>query len=167
MVEMLRMSPMLNEQHVCLWSKAMRVQLISMVGLGLCVVYASHALAEYDKDQLIDAMVEYVAINDVMEKLSHTCSHTVRFENTTAAAIQETIPHFRKQDQNWIKSYISGPKAKARFANHSTYIDRFLRDMGQQGVDEKTACATLAGSVMTMHQTAQSKWQKAIALYAK
>lgn len=146
----------------------MRAKMISIVGLGLCLAHASQALAEYNKAKLIDAMAEYVAINDVMEKLSQTtCSQTVHFENTTAAAIQETTEHFRKQDQNWIKAYLSSPKANARLANHSTYIDRFLTEARQEGMDEKTACATLAGMVLTLHHTAKGNWEKALKYYAQ
>ncbi|MNJ42709.1 hypothetical protein D3C77_376840 [compost metagenome] len=141
----------------------MRTKTAWIMWLGLCSAYPLQALAEYDKAKLIDAMIPYVAINDVMEKLSKTtCSATVSFENTTKSAIQETTARFKSQDQDWIRSYLSGPRGNARLANNTTYIERFLSDAQKEGMDERSACATLAGMVLTLHHQAKDTWVRAI-----
>ncbi|MEA5670513.1 hypothetical protein VA602_04090 [Pseudomonas sp. MH2] len=123
-----------------------------VIYFSLCFAHPLQAMAEYDKSKLIDAMVPYVAINDVMEKISRRqCSSAVHFENTARGAIQETTARFKSQDQDWVRSYFSSPNGKARLANNDTYIERFLSDAKKEGMDEHTACATLAGMVLTLH----------------
>lgn len=141
----------------------MRTKTAWIAWVGLCSALPLQALAEYDKARLIDAMIPYIAINDVMEKISNTsCSATVRFENTTQSAIQETTARLKSQDQGWVRSYLSSPKGNARLANNTTYINRFLSDAQKEGMDERTACSTLAGMVLTLHHQAKEAWVRAV-----
>jgi hypothetical protein len=129
---------------------------------------ASEARAEYDSRKLGNALGQYLAAIDILERLSKSkCSYIVRRNFRVKEAVKEAQKYLNDKDIREFERWLHSSQFKSKMAKNQTFIDGFLRVSIQDGIDEKTACGMLVTTVSTLYKKAEKQWNSAKFHYSK
>jgi len=121
--------------------------------------------AEYNGRKLAIALGAYLRMVATFEYLQSTeCSYIIQTNFSLDQSSRDALLHFENKDRKEMKSIIK----KQNFLNLvKVDIDGALKAFKQDGLDRKSGCGMLLGTLSNTFSTIRDDYERAISMYSK
>jgi hypothetical protein len=131
----------------------------------LALLLPTISVADYNGRKLAVALGQYISIVANMEYLkSSKCGYLINTSYSVDQSLRDGLLHFRIEDRDEIKSYFKDNNILKLAEND---MEGFLDASTQDGLDIKSACGMLLGTLSGNFTTIRADYEKAISMYSK